>query len=56
MNDRETTAQHLVCSLCSERIDQCEFCDEEDCAKAICYRCTIVAIGQEIPEPHPHGG
>ncbi len=51
-----TTGRQLVCCLCDGWIECCEFCDGEDCPKAICYRCVIVAVGQEIPQIHPHGG
>jgi hypothetical protein len=48
--------KRLRCSDCGCAIDCCQFCDEEACPKAICYMCVIVSIGQEIRQPHPHGG
>jgi hypothetical protein len=47
---------HIVCRDCDCAIDCCQFCDKEDCEKAVCYRCMIVALGQSIPDLHPHGG
>ena len=44
------------CSRCGTRIEECVRCDEPDCGAAICYRCLNVAIGQQKPQPHVHGG
>lgn len=55
MNETEAK-QQLRCGECGCVIGCCEFCDDEECPKAICYGCLIVAIGQEIPELHTHGG
>ncbi len=44
------------CSRCGKRIEECAFCDEPDCRAAICYGCSNVALGQEMPQPHAHGG
>jgi hypothetical protein len=46
----------LVCEHCDCDIESCAFCDSEDCPKPVCYGCVIVDIGQEIEEPHAHGG
>lgn len=47
----ETTSERLnVCFACGDEIERCEFCDGEECPKAMCYGCVIVAIGQEIPQ------
>jgi hypothetical protein len=46
----------LCCSGCSTRIEECAFCDEPDCGVAMCYGCLNVALGQEMPQPHAHGG
>jgi len=54
--DERPTRKRLVCYECGDEVDCCEFCDGEMCPKAICRGCVIVAIGQEIPQVHPHGG
>ena len=46
----------LHCSRCGTRITECAFCDESDCREAICYGCLNVALGQEMQQPHAHGG
>jgi hypothetical protein len=46
----------LRCSDCDAAIEYCQFCDEAACPQAVCYTCVIVSIGQEIREPHSHGG
>ena len=50
------TKQRLACCECEDMIDCCEFCDGEECPKAICYGCAIVKVAQEIPQLHTHGG
>ena len=55
MTERTDTEQ-CVCSHCDCAIDRCQMCDEENCPRAVCYSCVIVEIGQEIRQPHPHGG
>jgi hypothetical protein len=37
-------------------MDECACCDEPDCPAAICFRCVNVAAGQEMAQPHVHGG
>ncbi|MCA1834546.1 MAG: hypothetical protein ABR548_11975 [Actinomycetota bacterium] len=54
--DEAISGEVFVCRGCGDAIDSCEFCDGEDCPNAICYGCVIIDIGQEIPEPHTHGG
>ncbi len=44
------------CSRCGVRIDECACCEEQGCGAAICYGCMNVALGQEMPQPHAHGG
>jgi hypothetical protein len=44
------------CSRCGKPIDCCEFCDGTDCRTPICHGCVQVALGQALPQPHPHGG
>jgi hypothetical protein len=46
MGERE-----LRCVECRDAIVCCEFCDGEDCPKAICYGCLIVALGEHVPYP-----
>lgn len=55
MADEDRT-QELRCQICGAAIECCEFCDEEDCAKAVCYACVIVVLGEALPQPHVHGG
>ena len=49
-------AAELSCSACDAGIDRCEFCEETDCAKPVCYECMTVALGQVLWQPHVHGG
>jgi hypothetical protein len=44
------------CSRCDRPIDRCEFCEATDCRTPVCYGCLQVALGQALPQPHPHGG
>jgi hypothetical protein len=53
---RQDASAALRCSRCGTRITECAFCDEPDCPAAICYGCLNVALGQEMPQPHVHGG
>ena len=46
----------LWCSECDEPIVECEFCDEPDCPRAICYGCITRALGETMAQPHAHGG
>ena len=46
----------LVCKGCDRGIEWCSFCDEADCAAAVCYRCLVIALGEATPELHTHGG
>lgn len=45
-----------TCSGCGAPVQECACCDEPGCAVAICYRCLNVALGQDMPHPHTHGG
>jgi hypothetical protein len=54
--DEAVTMERLVCCECGDQIEWCEFCEGEECPSSICYGCGIVAIGQEIAQPHTHGG
>jgi hypothetical protein len=57
MNMIEADAKRLlVCRDCGSEIDWCEACENEKCPWALCYRCMIVKIGREQPQPHTHGG
>jgi hypothetical protein len=46
----------LFCSRCGDVIDCCEFCDDPGCRAAMCYGCVHLALGEMVPQPHPHGG
>jgi hypothetical protein len=54
--NREAQATTCVCSECETAIECCEVCDDEPCTEAVCYRCLNLAMGQMVPDPHPHGG
>jgi hypothetical protein len=49
----ETT---LTCHDCGDQIDCCEFCDGSDCVVALCYGCVHLTLGENVPQPHLHGG
>jgi hypothetical protein len=55
MND-QVDEKKPACADCHCEIDCCEFCGEPECPKSMCYACMIVAVKQEIGQPHPHGG
>ena len=44
------------CTRCSGAIVACAVCDREGCPHLLCYRCVRIALGQEVPQPHGHGG
>ena len=44
------------CSKCGKHIDQCSCCEAPDCRAAICFGCLNVAAGQQMRQPHAHGG
>ncbi len=52
----ESAGAGTACSRCGTRIEECACCDEPDCGPAICHGCLNVAVGQEMPQPHAHGG
>jgi hypothetical protein len=56
MGEDVVEKQKLICAHCDCEVEYCAFCDEEDCPKATCYTCVIVAIGQETSQLHDHGG
>ncbi len=43
------------CEECDRTIEECGFCGER-CGVEICYRCCLVALGETLEQPHPHGG
>lgn len=45
----------VVCTHCRKDIEACAFC-EERCGHEICWRCLKYELGEEIAEPHTHGG
>jgi hypothetical protein len=44
------------CSRCGVVIDGCAFCERQECRELLCYRCVRITLGQEIAQPHRHGG
>lgn len=54
MSERLVTG--INCSKCGAALEECACCDERDCPAAICYGCLNVALGQEMQQPHVHGG
>jgi hypothetical protein len=48
--------QVSTCDRCGLVIEVCGFCQEEECPDPLCYRCVRVALRQELPQPHVHGG
>jgi len=46
----------LPCAGCEREIDRCAFCDEEDCAEAVCDDCLRLQLGERTPRIHEHGG
>jgi hypothetical protein len=44
------------CQRCDVVVEACFFCEREECPDKLCYRCVRIALGQEVPEPHRHGG
>jgi hypothetical protein len=52
----ERTSPTLACCRCGRTIDLCAFCERAECAVSTCYACLRVAVGQEMAQPHDHGG
>ena len=52
----QPAATRLRCSQCGAELEECAFCDGPDCPAAICFGCLNVALGQELQQPHVHGG
>ena len=52
----DTTIVKAKCKGCDREIDECAFCEEPDCAAAICYRCDNSELKQTLLHPHDHGG
>jgi len=50
-----STAEPARCTSCHREVEVCCFCDEA-CGHELCYRCVIIGLHEEIPEPHSHGG
>ncbi len=46
----------VSCNQCARAIEECAFCEREECRDALCYRCVRIALAQELPQPHGHGG
>lgn len=49
-----TTA--VRCERCGREIDDCDFCDDPDCAHPICSRCLGVAFRERPADPLAYGG
>ena len=54
--DEARSDSRIECRSCDCAIEYCQFCDKEDCEKAVCYGCMIIALRAQIPDLHPHGG
>lgn len=46
----------VLCSRCASDIELCAFCEKEGCPDPLCYRCVRLVLGQELAQPHDHGG
>jgi hypothetical protein len=46
----------LRCTHCDRDVEVCSFCDEAECGHALCYRCVVLSLREEVAEPHGHGG
>lgn len=44
------------CTRCGRVAQGCAFCQREGCHELLCYRCVRIALGQQVPQPHGHGG
>ena len=44
------------CTRCRTAIEECAFCQREECRELLCYRCVRILLGQQVSEPHGHGG
>ena len=56
MTDPSSAPPVLRCEGCGRELDCCAFCDEEDCAKAVCNECLSLELGERTPRIHEHGG
>ena len=56
MNSMSAPPVQASCKECSTVVEVCAFCDKQGCRHPMCYRCVRVALRQEIPQPHHHGG
>lgn len=45
-----------TCERCGALLEHCAVCGEGGCLEPLCYPCVRVAIRQEMPQPHEHGG
>ena len=50
------TSEGTRCGDCDREIEVCFFCDEPVCGHALCYRCVVIDLREEVAEPHGHGG
>ena len=52
----KATATKEKCKGCGREIEICAFCQEPDCAAAICFGCQSQELKQMVRHPHKHGG
>lgn len=50
------TGLSLRCESCGTEVAVCAFCETDGCGHVVCYRCVRVALREESPQPHGHGG
>ena len=44
------------CTKCGRLIEVCTGCAEPDCLHPICGDCLRIQVGEEMRQPHTHGG
>ena len=52
----ENASDGTTCSKCDKHIEECAVCEEPECGQAICFGCLNVTTGQQMTQPHAHGG
>ena len=48
--------REVTCKRCRTVVEFCALCERGECPDPLCYRCVRITLGQEIPQPHSHGG
>ncbi|MGH2662803.1 MAG: hypothetical protein ACRDH8_08330 [Actinomycetota bacterium] len=46
----------IICSGCDREVEECAFCERDDCGTPICFRCMLFELKEDLPTPHDHGG